>query len=323
MKEKKIVCLGGGIGTVNLIKGLKKYTPLITVIVSMADEGGSSGRLRRLYNIMPPGDVVSCLAALTDEKHSYLSHLLTYRFSGDRYSKDTDLAGHKLGNLLMVGAIDQTGSFPGAINLLRELFHVKGSVFPATKDDVTISALTTDNKEVHGEETIDLGKYDGNRTLERIFLHPSEPAVLPEIMTALEEADVVIAGPGDLYTTILPVLIIPQIANHLKESKQRKIFIVNVANKPFETRGYAVEDFIRAIEKHLSSFPFEVVITNNNTSPSIPEPFHYSYVRRKSHENSKHEYKYSYKIVESDIVDENFPLYHDNHKLASVVMKNV
>lgn len=319
--NKKIVCLGGGIGTVNLLKGLRKYSSDISVIVSMADEGGSAGRLRRLYNVPPAGDIVSCLAALAEEDTGILSKFLTYRFPGDRYGRDGELSGHKMGNLMMVGAQEIAGSFEGAVELMKKLFHVKNNIYPATVEPVSIKAATVDGVEVVGEENIDLGKYNGERVLDRVYLVPEKPKVSSKALEALENADVIIAGPGDLYTTVLPVLIIPEITEALKKNQKTKIFIVNVANKPFETKGYSVPDFLSAIYKHIGVFPFDKVIVNNNFSLQIPNPFHYSYVKLKS-ENIKDEVN-SVAVVQADLVDKQFPLYHDSDKLAEIVVKNI
>ena len=321
LTQKHIVCLGGGIGTVNLVKGLKSYTDALTVIVSMADEGGSSGRLRRLYKIPPPGDLISCLGALMNNEDDLYAKLLTYRFPGDRYGRDEDIAGHKLGNLMMVAARDLTGSFDEAIALMRKMFHIKGAIYPATSEPVSISAKTSDGKVVHGEETIDLGKYEGERVLEKITLTPENPETSDRVVKAIESADVIVAGPGDLYTTILPVLIIPKIAKALVQNPNPKLFVVNVANKPFETKGYDVVDFINAIEKHLGTFPFTKVITNNNTSAVIPSQYQYTYVKQATDPAKIPPPGTS--IVEADLVDEQFPLYHDNQKLASAVWENI
>ena len=316
MQNKKIVCLGGGIGTVNLLKGLKGITENISVVVSMADEGGSSGRLRRLYDVQPPGDLISCMAALSEYPESKCIDLLTYRFPGDRYGEDHSLHGQKLGNLMMVAAQNLTGSFSEGVALLKELFKVKGYIYAATKEKVSISAVTKDGTKITGEESIDLGKYEGERILDRVSLHPDAPEVSDGVMKALESADVIIAGPGDLYTTVLPVLIIPEIANFLRSTAKKKIFVVNVANKPFETKGYVVSDFIAAIAKHMAGFPFDTVVVNNNTKNSIPEQFQYSYV-----EIDKVLSKFT--LVEDDLVDESFPLYHDPEKLAKVISQRI
>lgn len=316
MVNKKIVCLGGGIGTVNLLKGIKTLSKEISVVVSMADEGGSSGRLRRLYDVQPPGDLISCLAALSEHPDSKAIELLTYRFPGDRYGKDDSLQGQKLGNLMMVAAQKVTKSFPEGITLLKKLFSVKGYIYPATKSKVSISALTHEGKKITGEENIDLGKYEGERILDKVFLEPENPEVSDGVMKALSDADVIIAGPGDLYTTVLPVLIIPEIKKFLQETKIKKIFVVNVANKPFETKGYVVSDFIAAIAKHMGGFPFDSVVVNNKMSLPIPEQFSYSYV-----EIDQVLSKFS--LICEDLVDDSFPLYHDPAKLAKVIGEHI
>lgn len=317
--NKKIVCLGGGIGTVNLIKGLKIYTDKISAIVSMADDGGSAGRLRRLYNILPPGDVASCMAALMDDHNPNLSKLFTYRFPGDRYSKDEELSGHKLGNLMLVAATETTGSFNGAITLLKKLFRIKYAIIPATNQPVSLTATTQDGYLIHGEENIDLGKFHGDKPLEAVSLIPKNIQANPDALKALHNSDIVIVGPGDLYTTVLPSIIIPEIKSFLLKNTKPQIFIVNVANKPFESKGYRVSNFIDAITKHLGAFPFQIVIANNNFSLDLPKDleFNYTYVE------SSHMQNTPYKLISEDLVDEAFPLYHSQQKLAQAVVKNI
>ncbi len=317
MKHKKIVCLGGGIGTVNLIKGIKQYTDNLTVIVSMADDGGSTGRLRRLYNILPPGDLVSCMAAVSNDP--VLARVLTYRFPGKRYGKDEELVGQKLGNLIVVGMRDVTGDFEKAIHLFQKVFHIPGHFSPATTQPVSISAATVEGKQINREENIDLGRYVGKKIIEKVYLHPANAKPAHGVIASLQEADAILVGPGDLYTTVLPTLIIPEIKKELTKSKKKKIFIVNVANKPSETKGYGVFDYIKAIEKHLGVFPFDIVIVNNNISIPIPKKFRaaYGYVPLKP-------IKYKQvAFVEKDLVDDTFPLYHSPEKLAKAVVEHI
>lgn len=316
--QKKIVCLGGGIGTVNLITGLNNYFDNITVVISMADDGGSSGRLRRLYNVPPPGDLVSCMAALAQKSNPVISKMLTYRFRGDRYGKDADLSGQKLGNLIMIALRDITGSFDKAIGLFQKTFHIKGVFLPATSQSVNISAKTIEGKKIYGETKIDLGKYKGKRVLERVYLEPRDAIPNPKVIESVKSADVIIAGPGDLYTTILPVLIVNKLKDALIKSKALKIFIVNVANKPFETKGYNILDYINAINKHLGYFPFNKVIVNNNFTPKIPKRYRYQYV---DINNTKIDKKI--KIIKRDIINEEFPLYHNPVKLAKIILENI
>lgn len=320
--NKRIVCLGGGIGTVNLIKGLKEYTKEISVIVSMADDGGSTGRLRRLYNILPPGDLVSCMAALcTDD---LFAKVITYRFPGNRYGKDDDLVGHKLGNLIMVGLRDVTGDFSLAISLFQKIFSIPGQFFPATSDPVSISAKTIEGKEVYREANIDLGRYVGKKILERVYLHPQNPKPAPGVIDALRGADIIVAGPGDLYTTILPTLIVPAIAKEIIKSKKKKIFVVNIANKPAETKGYCALDYVNAIEKHLGVFPFDTVVINTNFSIAIPRKYHnsYAYVQFSKAQYKGKKYK-DVEFLKGDLVDETFPLYHSSKKLAKAVVGTI
>lgn len=314
----KVVCLGGGIGTMNLLKGLKKYPLDLTVIVSMADDGGSAGRLRRLYNVPPPGDIVSCLATLS--KNDVYSKFLTYRFPGNRYGKDHELEGQKMGNLMMIAAQDAAGSFEGGIELLKKIFNVDANIFPATNEPINLHAKTIDGRIIKSEEKIDLGQYNEPRVLNKIYLEPESPEASKNTLVALDTADCIIAGPGDLYTNILPVLVVPEISKKLESLKSKKIFVVNVANKPFETKNYVVSDFIEAIKRHLTKFPFDLVITNTNHTVKIPKQYHYDYVKIDKTVKEKNQ---QFTVIEKDLVDASFPLYHDSNKLAEIIMENL
>ncbi len=319
MVDGKIVCLGGGIGTVNLIRGLKSFFSNITVVVSMADDGGSSGRLRRLYKMPPPGDLVSCMSALIKNNDLDLARLLTYRFKGDRYGKDRDLGGQKLGNLILTAMHNITGDFEKAIELFKKTFDIPGIFLPATIKAVSISARTIEGKIIHREETIDLGKYKGKRILEKIFFSPNDAEINPTFEKSLKDADIIIVGPGDLYTTILPVLIVPGVKEALlKNHHAQKIFVVNITNKPFETKGYSLNDYIKAVERHINVFPFDKIIVNSNFKPVIPSRFYYKYVHFDSVDNVN-----GTKIIKADLVDEKFPLYHDPIKLAKAIVGNI
>lgn len=315
MVNKKVVCLGGGVGTANLVRGLKFFFKNITVVASMADDGGSSGRLRRLYNTPPPGDLVILMAQFI--KDPYVSKLLTFRFPGNGKGEDAELYGHKLGNLIMIALISITADFDKAINLFQKIFDIKGDFLPATSEKVSISARTIEGKLIYGESKIDLGKYSGKRILEKIFLEPGDAKTSQKVLKSLREADIIIAGPGDLYTTILPVLIVKEIATELKKSRATKIFVVNVANKPFETKGYSVNDYISAVKRHMGSFPFDKVIVNNNMSIKIPKKFKYQYVSLDKLTEG------NMCVVVSDIVDEDFVLYHNSSKLAKAIIENI
>lgn len=310
-KNLNFVCLGGGIGTVNLVRGLKVYSNNITVIVSMADDGGSAGRLRRLYSIPPPGDLINCIAAMSNAD-SLMKDILTYRFSGNRYGSDRSLPGHKLGNLILVALTSITGDFNKALGEMQRIFKTSGKILPSTVENLSIWAKTSTGEKVFREENIDLGRFKGK--LDKLYLSPSRPTTGSEVKEALNRADVIIAGPGDLYTTVLPVLLVPDILREIKRSHAKKLFIVNVANKPFETPEFRVGDFINAIVKHCQDYLFDYFFVNKNYSTKIPKKYHYQYVKNGNTISQ-------YKVIKADLVDESFPLYHDPQKLAKKILQ--
>ncbi|HCS78387.1 TPA: hypothetical protein DIV55_01445 [Patescibacteria group bacterium] len=309
--EPKIVCLGGGIGTVQMLRGLRHYTHSITGIVSMADDGGSGGRLRRLYSIPPPGDLINCLAALSNAE-PLLLELLKFRFKGGRWGRDDSLGGHKLGNLILVALTQITGDFNKALTEMQRIFRSHGIILPATNENVSIWAKTVEGRTVRREENIDLGKYPGKREIAEVHLEPEENSSPPEVKQAILDANLVIAGPGDLYTTILPILLARNIQTCLKKTRAKRVFVVNIANKPFETPHYQASEYLTAIRKHLQVFPFQSVLVNSNTKPAIPEKLHYSYVPI----DRQNMQAYNCQIITADLVDEEFPLYHDPEKTA-------
>jgi len=317
--KKKIVCLGGGIGTSNLLKGLKHYPLDLSVVTSMADDGGSSGRLRKAYGIMPPGDIISCIAALIPDEQKELAELLTYRFSGSD-KEDKTIGGQKFGNLLMLAEIQRTGDFYKAIDVTKKMFGVHADFFPASDERTHLSAITEDGRQVHSETTLDLALYSQPHGLKKIYIRPKDPKVNPQIISAIMNADCIVSGPGDLYTNQLPVLVIPQIREAFLKSPAKKMFILNIANKPFETKGFTLLDFIKAFEEHLGTFPFNQIIINNNYSYTIPQEYQYTYIEINEELREK---KQSFQLIEDDLVNKDFPLYHDPQKLASVVVKRI
>lgn len=315
-KSKNIVCLGGGIGTSQVLKGLRDYPFNLTAVVSMADDGGSAGRLRRAFAVPPPGDLVNCLTALSSEE-SVLNDLFLYRFAGERYGKDTDLGGQKLGNLIFVALTDiYKGDTGKALEEFSKIISPKGRVLPATIGDVNIWAKTKDGKKIYGEENIDLGKYNGgSKSLNEVHLDPPNAKAYNVAVEAIKQSDIIIAGPGDLFSTVLPVLIVNQIKKQLKSSNARKFFIINTTNKPFETYGYKVSDYLTAISNHIGIDVFEKILVNTNFTPRIPKGLKYKYV---DYDKAKL-LSYQDKIVEGDFVNEDFPIYHDSQKIAEYI----
>lgn len=315
----QIICLGGGVGTSTLLSGLKQLTSHLSVVTSMADDGGSSGRLRKAYHVMPPGDIISCIAALMPEADEELKALLLYRFPGSNKANKA-IDGHKLGNLIMLAEMQRTGDFYKAIEATKRMFGVSGEFFPATDERVRLSAITPDGRRIHSETTLDLALYAKPYGIKKIYLTPRKPKVNPAMIQAIREADVIISGPGDLYTNQLPVLVVPQIRQAIMESKAKKVFVLNIANKPFETKDFTLQDFVQAFADHVGEFPFDTVIANNNQKVSIPTHFHYSYI---SLGTSAEQKSYPFELVQTDLVNAKFPLYHDPIKLAETLKKTI
>lgn len=317
-KDPKIVCLGGGTGLSTLLKGLKQYTRAITAIVTMCDEGGSTGRLRRTLGVPAVGDIRKCLAALADDE-STMTKLLQYRFAGDRYGKDPDLGGHNFGNLLLVALSDIMGDFNKGLEEATQILNISGQVIPSTSDDVRIWAETEDDQKVYGEEDIDLGRYNGSRTIKRLHLDPAGAKPFADALQAISQANLITCGPGDLYTSLMPNLLIGQIANLLKKVSIGRVFVLNIANKPFETPNYKASDYLSAIKTHLGFIPFTHILINSNTTPPIPTHLKYHYVTGDIPDQNQ----FNVKVINADLIDDKNPLYHDPQKLAHALSKMI
>lgn len=312
---KNVACLGGGVGTAQILKGLRTLPVNLTAIVSMADDGGSAGRVRRAFSIPPPGDIVNCLAAISAEE-SILKDLFLYRFAGKRYDKDTEIGGQKLGNLIFVALTDiYKGDTNKAFVEFSKIISSKGKVLPATIEDVNIWAKTVDGVKVTGEQNIDLGKYNGSKKLDEVHLEPENAKAYPLSIKEVKEADIIIVGPGDLFSTVLPVLIVKQIKQVLLKSKAHKIFIVNTTNKPFETIGFKASDYIFTLKKHLGKNIFDTILINTNHKPKIPPNINYQYVicDQQNLKSQKSE------IVTGNFISTEYPLYHDSQKVARYI----
>ncbi|KJS14504.1 MAG: hypothetical protein VR69_17400 [Peptococcaceae bacterium BRH_c4b] len=260
----RIVVVGGGTGLATMLRGIKNYTSNITAIVSVADDGGSSGRLRGDLGILPPGDIRNCLVALAD-KESMMEALLQYRFNTG------ELAGHNLGNLLLAALNDVAGGFHQAVQGMSRVLAIRGRVLPATLQDVRLGAEFSDGAVVWGESSIP--KY--GRRIRRIFLEPEDCFPLPEALSAIEEADAVVLGPGSLYTSIMPNLMVRGIGDALARSAAIKIYVCNIMTQPGETDGYTACEHLKSIITHAGKVVDYIVI---NTA-DIPAPVKARYRR--------------------------------------------
>ncbi len=253
----KVVVIGGGTGLSVMLRGLKERPLDITAIVTVADDGGSSGILRSELQMPPPGDIRNVLTSLADVE-PLMSQMLQYRFTNG-----TGLAGHSLGNLILAAMTEITGDFVTAVKELSRVFAVRGRVLPAANQAIVLKAEMADGTIVVGESQIP----KPGRKIKRLFIEPANVSPLEEALQAIREADAVLIGPGSLYTSIIPNLLVPQIAQTLVECDAVKVFICNVMTQPGETDGYSVSAHLQAVYDHVGCRLFDYVIVNNGEIP--------------------------------------------------------
>ena len=265
-----IVAIGGGTGLATLLRGLKKSVhsdqdgsiESLSAIVTVTDEGGSSGVLRKQLSMLPPGDVRNCIVALAEEEQ-LLSRLFDYRFEGD-----SALKGHSLGNLLIAALTDIMGGFDEAILAASEVLAIRGSIYPSTLSQVRLRALCSDGAVLLGETAISGDESRVHAPIVRLELDPSDVEPVTEAIDAIESADMIVVGPGSLFTSVLPNLLIHRLADALRSSKALRVYICNVMTQPRETDGYTAEDHLRAIFDHAGRVLDCVVV--NSSRPSDP-----------------------------------------------------
>ncbi len=253
----RIVVIGGGTGLSVMLRGLKEKPVDITAIVTVADDGGSSGRLVNELDMPPPGDIRNVLGALADVE-PLLNEMLQYRFSSGK-----GLAGHNLGNLLLAALKDITGDFVTGIRELSRVLAVRGRVLPAAHRAIVLKAEMTDGTIISGESKIPKAR----GKIKRVFLEPADVPPLPEAIDAIRQADAIVVGPGSLYTSLLPNLLVPGIAEAIRETPACKIYICNVMTQPGETDGYSVGDHVHAVAEHVGHGLFEHIIINSSSIP--------------------------------------------------------
>ena len=266
----RMVALGGGTGLPVLLRGLKEacfpqsraWDPVkdrdrLTAIVTVADDGGSSGRLREAYRVPPPGDIRNCLLALSDGD-PMMAAIFDFRFSGEG-----EVGGHSLGNLILTALNQLGGDFSEAVERGGELLAVRGRVFPSTTDDATLLAEFGDGSSVQGESRI----APARRAVRRVRLQPQNVRALPEAREAVQAADLIVLGPGSLYTSLIPVLLVSGLADAIAESSARVVLVMNLMTEPGETDGYTAADHIMAIRRHAPHVPVHDVLLN-----AIPVP---------------------------------------------------
>ena len=304
----RIVVIGGGHGLATLLRGLKEHTYNLTAIVTVADDGGSSGRLRSNLGVLPPGDIRNCLAALSNDE-ALITQLFQYRFS----SGENGLDGHSFGNLFISALSEITGSFEEAVAESGRVLSVHGRVLPATLHDVRLVAdlampLAGAEVRVRGESQ--LPEITG--TVRRVWLEPSLPPAFPDAVNALLGADLIVIGPGSLYTSVLPNLLVPDLAAAVRNSAALKIFICNVATQLGETEGYMCGDHIRALETHVGPGFFDLVISNDPPASKPPKDVQWVV--------ADEDLEKQYAVYRANVADPANPGHHKSDRLSQLLI---
>lgn len=319
----RIVALGGGTGLSTVLRGLKKYVagrkpertqqPIadLAAVVTVTDDGGSSGRLRREYQVLPPGDIRNCMVALSKDEH-LLGKLFQYRFPAGR-----GLGGHSFGNLFLTALTNVTGDFPEAVRVSAQVLAIRGRIFPSTAQNVTLEAELEDGKIVAGETNISKSR----KRIHRVRLVPRRVRPVPEVLEAIRAADLILVGPGSLYTSIIPNLLVEQMTEAIMHARATCVYIANLMTQPGETEHYSVADHVRAIYEHTRYGLFDfVVINRTRVTPRLlrryeaqgAEP-----VRPSLADLSRMGLRY----VTSDLLHQEGVIRHDQARLTNLLLK--
>lgn len=307
----RIVTIGGGTGLSTLLRGIKHEPVKITAIVTAGDDGGSSGRLRTEFNVPAPGDIRNCLVALADSE-TLLGDLFQYRFD----SEESGLDGHSFGNLYITALTKVSGSFEQAIIESGRVLNIRGSVFPSSIENLVVGAEMADGSILRGETTI----VNAREGINRVFLDPPNAEAYLPAVRAILEADLVVLGPGSLYTSVIPNLLVEGIGHALRHTPAETVYVCNVATQPGETDDYDVADHVRGIHRHLGDLPVDRIIVNSNLEPSetgIKPEWGVSAVEFRGLD----EFEGRLVVEPRDVVNPDFPLRHDPQKLAAVLVE--
>jgi len=309
-KGARVVVIGGGTGLSTLLKGLKKYTDNITAVVAVTDDGGSSGKIRSDMGLLPPGDIRDCLVALSDVE-PLMKKLFDYRF----VEKDGS-AGHNFGNLFIAAMTNISGSFAKGIEESSRIMAVSGRVLPATLNDCTLCAELEDGSHVFGETNVNACA----SRIKRVYLKSDGCSAMPEVLQAIKKADIIVIGPGSLYTSVITNLIVPGVSEAILTSKAFKVYICNIMTEKNETLGYTLSDHIKAVSDHVGANLAEWVIVNDGV---ISDKMWEKYFEEGAQPVFIDEERVNFfgvKIKKCDLIEESGVVRHNPMKLARHIM---
>lgn len=317
VRGPKVVVIGGGTGLSNLLRGMKRFTSNITAIVTVADDGGGSGVLRDDLGMLPPGDIRNCILALAHTE-PVMEELLQYRFTDGR------LKGQSFGNLFLAAMDGISENFMEAVQKVSSVLAVTGKVLPVTLENVKLKARLKNGNIVEGESNIPKEAIKQNSSIERIFIDPKDAIALKEALLAIKDADAIILGPGSLYTSIIPNLLVKEIKEEIHKSSAIKIYISNLMTQQGETEGYATEDHIKAIHSHAGKGIIEYAIVNKGTVDKDLEEKYKDKGATLVKTNKEELEKLNIKVVESNLVKvKDGYIRHDNVRMCRIIIKTI
>ncbi len=311
----KILAIGGGTGLSTLLKGIKNYSSDITAIVTMADDGGGSGILRRSFGMLPPGDVRNCLLALSDIEPE-MNTLLSHRF------EKGELKGQSFGNLFLLAMNEIYGSFEEAVKMASSILRVKGTVMPITVNDVNIEATYDDKSKAFGESILPAEAIKDNKKIKRVELCPKDVEPLDGVITAINKADIILIGPGSLYTSIIPNLLVKGVTEAIISSPAKKIYVQNVMTQHGETDDMSVKDHVEAIFEHSDKIFDSIIINNKVLSEDLKKKYQEEYQEQifLTDGDKKYLEEEAIDYIEGDCLDGGDYARHDSEKLSNMII---
>lgn len=311
----KILAIGGGTGLSTLLKGIKNYSSEITALVTMADDGGGSGILRRSFGMLPPGDVRNCLLALSDIEPE-MNTLLSHRF------EKGELKGQSFGNLFLLAMNEIYGSFEEAVKMASSILRVKGTVMPITVNDVNIEATYDDKSKAFGESILPAEAIKDNKKIKRVELCPKDVEPLDGVITAINKADIILIGPGSLYTSIIPNLLVKGVTEAIISSPAKKIYVQNVMTQHGETDGMSVKDHVEAIFEHSDKIFDSIIINNKVLSEDLKKKYQEEYQEQifLTDDDKKFLEEEAIDYIEGDCLDGGDYVRHDSEKLSNMII---
>jgi len=309
--KPRIVSIGGGTGLSTLLRGLKKFRADLSVIVTVTDDGGSSGRLREELRVLPPGDIRNCMIALSEDEH-LMSRLFRFRFNSDG-----GLHNHSFGNLFLTAMAEVTGDFAEAVRLTSEVLAIKGVIYPSTNSNVRLRAELEDGTWAEGETRITASR----QRIRSVHLDPADAHPLPDALKAILAADLITIGPGSLYTSLIPNMLIKDVINAVQASRATKIYIQNIMSQPGETDHYSAADHVEALAKHCDGILFPNLLLNNGApSPEILKKYGAEHAALVQIDRDRL-CSLNLSLVERDLLAEDQKIRHDPDRLARAVFE--